>query len=62
MVAILSTPKRIPAFTEPGEIVGTQNGPMCRTVDGRMIGRCGEGWGLMTQDQAAEYREKWRKK
>lgn len=59
MLAVLSTPQHTPAFAEQGEIINGPAGPLMRTGDGRVIQPCGNGWGLMTSEQAQEYRQKW---
>ena len=62
MLAVLSTQRDHPAFAERGELVQGPNGPLTRTPDGRMLQPCGRGWGIMTLDQANEFRQKWQVK
>jgi hypothetical protein len=59
MLAVLSTPREQPAFTERGQPMDTPQGPMLKTPDGRIIGACGRGWGIMKPDDAEAFRKKW---
>jgi hypothetical protein len=59
MLAVLSTPREQPAFPERGQPMDTPQGPMLKTPDGRVIGACGRGWGLMSPQHADDFRKKW---
>lgn len=60
MLAVLSTPSGQPAFAEQGDAIRAGDGsPVVKTADGRIVGPCGGGWGLMDPQEAAEFRQKW---
>ncbi len=59
MLAILSTPDGELAFAESGDIISTPQGLALRIQDGRIIGPCGRGWGLMTKSEAAAFWRTW---
>jgi hypothetical protein len=59
MLAVMSTQREHPAFEERVQVQESPNGPVGKTSDGRMIGPCGRGWGIMSKDQADEFRAKW---
>lgn len=59
ILAILSTPNGQLAFAEPGEVVNSNSGPMMKTADGRFLPPAGVGWGVVSSDDAAAFRQKW---
>lgn len=59
MLGVLSTEREHPAFEERGgKVMDSPAGPVMQMPDGRVIQNCGRGWGLMSKDQADEFRKK----
>lgn len=60
MLAVMSTEREQPAFEERGgQLENSPVGPVMKMPDGRIIQNCGRGWGLMSREQADQYRKKW---
>jgi hypothetical protein len=60
MLGVMSTQRDHPAFEERGGQIGdSPGGPVMKMPDGRIIPNCGRGWGLMSTEQADEFRKKW---
>ena len=61
MLAILGTPKGQAAFAEAGKLIERPDGSAAvQTPDGRIIGPCNAGWGIMAPEQVVEYKKKWK--
>ena len=63
MLAVLTTPNGDPAFAEKGELIRDAFGNLrMKMPDGRIVNQAGMGLGLMTEAEAAAYKEQWAKK
>jgi hypothetical protein len=63
MLGLLATPKDRPAFpvlSERGEMAIENGFPVLRLSGGRTVPNLGNGWGLMSPEDAMSFRERWR--